>query len=155
MAITLDKFKTAKANEYGEVFGLICCVPGSTAYEYVNDEHVFAICQSEEDGRWVCQIDDLEGGCEACRQGDTPEDALERAAADACQSVALRENDNCEDAVNEIAYEAFYILNGKYLIDTTDEMNQLNRLMEHATSFVKKNGEYYGIKWIPYQVSES
>lgn len=155
--ITIDKFDTTTVNEWGEAFGLIGLVPDTTAYELVTDDYVFAIGFTEEwrdGGSWVCQIDDSEGGNITCWEGTTPQDALEHAAADANVTEALRENDNCEDAVNEIGYEAFCMLNGKMSADTDEEEVQLDRLLGIATEFVKKRGEHYGIKWEPYQVCE-
>jgi len=151
MTITIDKFKTTTANEYGKAFGLIDLVPGTTAYELVTDYYTFAIgfC----DGEWVCQIDDVEGGCAGCWQGVTPELALENAAVDACSSLVLREMDNCEDAVNAMAYLAFKMLN-VYSPDTDEDNIQLDRLMTMASVIVKQRGSAFGIEWEPYQVCE-
>lgn len=151
--VTLEMFKTTTANEYGEAFGLIDLVPGTTTYELVTDDYTFAIgfC----DGEWACQIDDAEGGCAGCWQGATPELALENAAVDACSSIALRENDNCEDAVNQMAYSAYGMLNDCEFPDTDKEYVQLDRLMAMATVIVKQRGSAFGIEWEPYQVCES
>lgn len=153
--ITIDKFNTTTVNEWGEAFGLIALVPDTTAYELVTDEHVFAIGYSADDDMWVCEIDDLDGGCEACYQGSTPERALENASVEAVSTLALRENDNCEDAVNQMGYTAFGMLSGCEFPDTREDYERLDRMMALATRFVKARGPFYDIKWEPYQVCEA
>lgn len=80
-AITIDKFETATVDEWGEAFGLILLVPGTTAYRLATETHTFYVGLSSEEEEWVCQVDDSEGGCETILVGDTPEMALKNALA--------------------------------------------------------------------------
>ena len=159
MTISIDDFKTTNVNEWGEAFGLIGLVPDTTAYELVTDEYVFAIGfteEWEEDGSWVCQIDDRDGGNLACWDGETPEQALDNAAVQCCETEALNENDNCEDAVNQMSFAAFEMLNDMPA-DFADEdvCVRLDAMMGMATYLVKRDGERHGITWEPYQVCEA
>lgn len=145
-SIDMSVFNSAKVDECGEAFGLICLVPGTTAYEYSNGEYVFAI-GFNEDNEWCCQIDDNEGGCVACWQGDTPQEALENAAAEADGNFVLHESDNCEDAVNAIAYLGYAKLNENVYPETPEEYEQLDRMLLFAREYVKKFGPSNGIVW--------
>lgn len=156
--ISIDKFETATVDEWGEAFGLIALEPGTTAYELVTDDYVFAIGFSEEwgdDGAWVCQIDDSEGGNVACWDGETPEQALENAAVQCFGAQALRENDNAEDATNQMAYSAWGMLNDCQTPDTPEEFEKLDRMLGFASEVVKAHGPFYGIEWEPYQLCEA
>ena len=152
-------FKTATADEWGEAFGLIALVPGTTAYEYVDDQgRVYAIgytYEADENGSWVCQIDDAEGGNLACWDGQTPEEALERACVEACAADAMRENPNCEDATNCMGADAFEMLNGGLLPAFDGDYVEFDRLLGYASDVVKRRGESYGIEWEPYQAYEA
>lgn len=147
-AITIDKFKTAQANEYGEAFGLIDLEPATTAYGLDTDDYSFAIGFSG--GEWVCGIDDADGDSMGCWQGDTPERALENAAVDAFATRSMRENDNCEDAVNQMAYSAYGMLNDREYPDTDEEYEQLDRMLETARYIVRNYGSVNGIEWVEF-----
>ena len=145
-SINMSVFGSATVDEWGEAFGLIGLVPGTTAYEYCNGEYTFAIGYSE-DGDWVCQIDDEEGGCVACWQGDTPQEALENAAAEADANFVLHEMDNCEDAVNAIAYLGYAKLNDGGYPEDDEGYEQLDRMLLFGREYVKKFGPSNGIAW--------
>lgn len=155
MAVKIEDFEKTTVNEWGEAFGLICLVPDTVAYRYKSGEYLFTIGFSEDEEEWVCQIDDSEGGCVACYQGETPQAALENASVEACATEALRRNDNCEDAVNCMAYDAYELLNGGLLPAFDSDFVQADRLLGLASEIVKARGEQYGIKWESYQVIEA
>ena len=147
-AITIDKFETKQADEYGEAFGLIDLEPATMSYGLGTDEYSFAIGFS--DGEWVCEIGDADGDCMGCYQGDTPERALENAAVDAFATRSMRENDNCEDAVNQIAYSAYGMLNDCEYPDTDEEYEQLDRMFGTARDIVRRHGSTFGIEWVEF-----
>lgn len=77
-----------------------------------------------------------------------------REAVEAAAPAALEMVDNCEDAVNEIAYAAYEAMHDGAQPETADEIEELDRLMEYATETVKREGPAYGIEWEPYQACE-
>ena len=156
--INISDFKTTKSDKWGDAFGLIGLVPDTDAYELVTDEYTIAIgytLEWSDGGSWVCQIDDADGGNIACWDGETVERALENALVQCCEHDALRDNDNCEDAVNQMAYEAFAMACGEQMPDTSEQFEQLDRLMGMATRLVKRDGETHGIEWVEYQSCEA
>lgn len=152
MSLSINEFETTTVNEWGEAFGLIDLEPDTTAYRRTIGELLFTVGFNGEE--WVCEIDDIsdEGfGCVTCWQGDSPQVALEAAAIDAEVTAAFNENDNCEDAVNYMAYEAYMLLNGGSYPYEGDDIRQLNRLLGHAVPRVMKDGPRHGIEWFEYR----
>lgn len=156
MSITINQFTTATTDHYGEAFGLIGLEPGTTAYQLKTSSSIFTIGFDGLD--YVCQIDENEagdvGGCIACYQGSTPQEALENACVEACSFKAMRENDNCEDAVNAMSYEAYAMLHDGTTPDSAEQVRQLDRMMNTAARIIMRTGSAYGIVWEPYRVCD-
>lgn len=159
--ITIDKFVTTTADEWGEAFGLIDLKAGTTAYQLKTTAHLYTIGFTEAwdgSGAWVCQIDEMEnghmGGCEACYTGETPTEALENACVEACVYPAMRENDNAEDAVNAASYGAYEMLHSHQWPQTAEQYDELNRMMGTAANIVHRSGKAYGIQWEPYRACD-
>lgn len=73
------------------------------------------------------------------------ENKYKNSVASVAASVMLEE-DNCEDAVNGIAYEAYQAMNGEtpmYLMD----VDEMDRLLGEARAYVKANCDGYGFEW--------
>lgn len=162
MSISIKDFKTTEADKYGEAFGLIGLIPGTTAYKFINDEHCFTIGYTDEwgeDNVWVCQIDEIEdgciGGCEACYTGNTPQEALENACVECVSVQTMREEGNCEDAVNVMAGNAYEMLHDGGYPDTDEDWEQYGRMQATSTAIVKKCCHNYGFEWEPYQICDA
>lgn len=159
--LDMTTYNTATVDEYGEAFGLIALIPGTTAYQCMTDQHVFTVGYTLEWGdeaSWTCQIDELTngiiGGCEACESGATPQDAVINACAELVSYDALIEEDNAEDAVNRIAY-TIYKLATDSMPATAEEYEALDNLLAVAAEIVISRGWRYGIKWEPYRVCDT
>lgn len=159
--ITIDKFVTTTADEYGEAFGLIDLKAGTTAYQLKTTAHLYTIGFTEAwdgSGAWVCQIDEMQdghmGGCEACYTGETPTEALENACVEVCIYPAMRENDNAEDAVNAASYGAYEMLHSRQWPQTAEQYAELDRMMGTAANIVYHSGKAYGIVWEPYRACD-
>lgn len=70
----------------------------------------------------------------------------QKLAVEAVAHDVMEAEDNCEDAVNGIAYEAYQRLYGE---TPMHEMNQryVDELLYAARWHVRKHGEAYGIEW--------
>lgn len=160
--------RTAIADEYGEALGLVGLVPNTHAYEIVTDEYIIAIgytLEWDEAGSWSCEIDDRSGAYVACCRGKSPRQALDnatektkqespRAVSERIAEDAMKSVDNCEDAVNEIAYKAFKEISGRTYPRTMKEYQQLDDLMGIASEIVRRDGPANGISWEEYQECE-
>lgn len=133
-AININEFKTTAVDEWGEAFGLICLAPGTTAYQHIDDEYYYTIGFSSDEDLWVCEIDEHDGGCAACWQGESPQDALENAVIECCAPDAMKQ----KHPVQCLAYDAFGFLNGGDLPHTKSDEEQIERLLAKATEYVDR-----------------
>lgn len=131
---------------------------GSTVYRSVTSENVVIIsksCWGLAEDEWCCEIENIsEGDMIGQGFGYTPEQALAAAIVDCVGIGVLRdgEEDNCEDASNVIAREAYVFAFGDIpMAEMFADIENVNWLMGAACEFVKKNGEHFGIKWEEYR----
>jgi len=108
---------------------------------------------------FVDVVDDGYGGKHACELyepdgligqwfADTPQDAIRGAVIDSIGFQVMRDVDNCEDAVNVIAGDAYKMLFGS--LELTDEaIGQLDALLGMAREYVKSH-----VKWVDYEWEE-
>ena len=71
---------------------------------------------------------------------------IHRAFVEEVGNSVLNEENNCEDAVNGIAYEAYCLRNGSTPFSQL-EHDELDEFLREARRFVKKNGRFYNIEW--------
>ena len=83
---------------------------------------------------------------------ETAESALAAAIVDCVGIDVLREEDNCEDASNVIAREAYVFAYGDAsMAEMLADRENVNWLMGAACEFVKEHGKHYGIEWEEYR----
>ena len=146
MAIMIQDFNKAQADQYGEYGMFVDLKPNGDMYTLDQDGTTYTVMLDSND-EWVCEID-TEDDCIACWQGDTPEDALKNALVEAYGTDAIRREDNCEDAVNETAYGVFVELTGSMpTFDTDEETELLDELLQKARGYVKANCKARGMEW--------
>ena len=102
--------------------------------EYADDGAVFG-CEIFKDGEMVGQWFD-----------GSYEDAIRGAVVDAVGADVLRIEDNCEDAVNCIAHDAYVTMFG-YCDMWQMDIEQVDALLGIARKYVKAHGRYFGIEW--------
>ena len=122
----------------------------SFVYRAETPEHIVMISQVSNSNEWCCEIDHLEDGEYSSGYGDTPEQALMNAVVECVGYDVMREEDNCEDAVNGIAREAYVFAYGDTPYCEMD-YEIVNEFMGIACEFVKNNGEHFGIEWEEYR----
>lgn len=104
------------------------------------------------EGEWCCEIegweeyDGLNWNMLGQGFGETAEEALAAAIVECVGYDVLREEDNCEDASNVIARQAYVFAYGDTPYCMMDIAN-VNWLMGAACNFVKANGKQFGIEW--------
>lgn len=100
-------------------------------------------------GKHACELFDEHRGLEGQWFADTPQDAIRGAVVDSLGIQVMREEDNCEDAVNVIAGKAYEMLFGHSLEPTAECIAQIDTLLGFAREFVKAN-----IRWVDYEWEE-
>lgn len=123
---------------------------GSTVYRSETEEFIVMISQPYNCDEWCCEIERAEDGEYSDGFGSTPEQALTKAIVELVGYEVLQEEDNCEDASNGIAYEAYTFAYGAVPMFEMDA-KILDDFMGAACDFVKKNGERFGIEWEEYR----
>jgi hypothetical protein len=63
----------------------------------------------------------------------------------------LRNESNCEDATNVIAYTAYETFYGAPDFTAQGTIKTVDKLLESAAEFVQEHGPYYGIEWDEYR----
>ena len=123
----------------------------SIVYRSATSEHVVMISKPVGSDGWCCEIESVEDD-DLIGQGfgATAEDALAAAIVDCVGADVMREEDNCEDASNCIAREAYVFAYGDVPMFEMDA-RIVDWLMGAACEYVKKNGERYGIEWEEYR----
>ena len=136
-------------DSYGWGYGL---ADNSTVFVSETDKAIVYV-GIDTDGTWICEIEaEHEYMGEPCWDivgqgwGDTKEKAMELAACDMVGTDVLREEDNCEDAVNGVAYEAYQAVYGETPMMAM-ELDKMDGMLFAAREYVKRNGHYYGIEW--------
>lgn len=125
---------------------------GSAVLYYdLGDVEVFCDEMREEynyiDGAcFGCEIYDKSGDMVGQWFDDSYESAILGAFVDSVGTDVLREEDNCEDAVNGIAYEAYQAIHGETPMFMMD-VEEMSKLIALARNYVKDNGKFYGIEW--------
>ena len=95
----------------------------------------------------VCEVEDASNGDLIAQGfGGTAEQALLDAAVEMVGTDVLREEDNCEDAVNGIAYEAYQTIHGETPMFMMD-VEEMDKLIALARTYVKRQGHFFGIEW--------
>ena len=117
--------------------------PGSGGYEVFVDE----MADKSYGGVYGCEVYDGEG-CDMLGQwfDETPEDAVRGAMVEAVGYDVLRVEDNCEDAVNGCAYEAYMAVHGDVPLNEADR-DEMDELLGYARRFVSEKCGWYGIEW--------
>ena len=101
-------------------------------------------------GAVCCEISDEHRSLDGQYFADTTQDAIRGAVVDSIGFQVMQDVDNCEDAVNVIAGNAYRLLFGKPFFELTDgTIEQLNVLLGFAREFVKAN-----IRWVDYEWEE-
>lgn len=124
--------------------------PNTITYRSVTSEHSVMISEYNL-SEWCCEIESIED-FDLIGQGfgDTPENALGAAIVDCVGYDVLREEGNCEDAVNGIAREAYVFAYGETPMFMMD-VKIVDWFKGLACEFVKKHGEHYDIEWEEYR----
>ena len=123
---------------------------GSTVFRSESPEHIVMVSKTAGCDEWCCEIDHVESGEYSSGFGRTPDEALTNAIVECVGYDVLREEDNCEDASNVIARDAYVLAYGEVPYCEMDVAN-LNLLMGAACEFVKANGGSFGIEWEEYR----
>ena len=76
---------------------------------------------------------------------------LEVSCVWSCEDDALSDNDNCEDAVSQMAYDAFAMLHDGATPNDSEEVEQFYRMMSVAVELVRRDGPDRGVNWIEYR----
>lgn len=98
------------------------------------------------DGQWACEV--LDPMC-LLGQGfaDTFEDAVAAALVDAYGVDEMEAEDNCEDAVNAVAYTAYFELFGVENVTEVKDFEALDTMLGAARSFVKSRIARVDYEW--------
>ena len=123
---------------------------GSTVYRTVFDDgrkEVFVdeLKDATYGGDYACEFF-YDGGLEGQWFADTKEDAVRGAIIDSVGMTIMREEDNCEDAVNSIAREAYVMLFGDCDM-LSMKAGEVDELLRIAREFVKSHAESVGYEW--------
>lgn len=116
----------------------------STVFRAVHSTCTVTISQPAGTDEWCCEIEGE--SIDAQGFGNNAGEALASAIVDAVGYDVLREEDNCEDAVNGIAREAYVLSEGECPIMEMDA-SIVDWYKGAARSFVRDNGGSYGIAW--------
>lgn len=127
----------------------------SIVYRLETDEYniMVSVTNWKDEGvECCCEIEEASNcGLVAQGFGDTAQEALHDAIVDMVSLDVLREEDNCEDAVNGIAYEAYQIINGHTPMYKMD-VKLIDELKGYACAIVKRYGRFYGIEWEEFRI---
>ena len=131
-------------------------------FRSVTDENTVMISKPSGDDEWCCEIDGWEEyqGEKSWNMigqgfGETAESALAAAIVDCVGIDVLREEGNCEDAVNVMAGNAYEMLHDGGYPNTDEDWTQYGRMQATSTAIVKKSCHNYGFEWEPYQICDA
>ena len=99
-------------------------------------------------GGFACEIF-LDGDMVGQGFGDSFQNAVREAFVDWVGPSVMREEGNCEDAVNGVAFEAYRLVFGEMPLCEADP-DQMGALLECARQYVKHNARYYGLEWVEF-----
>lgn len=125
---------------------------GSTVYHIVYDDErkelfVDELTDATYGGAYACEcFSYYDHGLEGQWFADTKEDAVRGAVVDAIGIQIMKEEGNCEDAVNVIARDAYVMLFGDCDMFAMD-VKEIDELLRIAREYVKANAEYAGFEW--------
>lgn len=128
----------------------------SMVYRWESEDNIIMM-GIDTDGTWCCEIEGFEDAVArklwnliGSGWGDTAEQALAMAVMEIIGNDVLRVEDNCEDASNVAAREAYVYIFGEVPYCEM-EADKVDWLMGAACEYVKENGHYYGIEWEEYR----
>lgn len=148
--LNLKPYETMTAEECWDAYGWGSeAKPGSTVYHYlVNYKEMFVdeLADPSYGGAYACEMFDSDGDMVGQWFADTVDDAIRGAFVESVGYDAMAEVDNCEDAVNCTAREAYVALFGECPIFEMD-VEQYDALLGAARAYVKSHAKWHGYEW--------
>ena len=149
--LDFDSYEKMTDDECWAKYGWGCeAKRGSTVYRTAFDDgrkelFVDELKDATYGGDYACEFF-YDGGLEGQWFADTKEDAVRGAIIDSIGIQIMREEGNCEDAVNVIAREAYVMLFGDCAMIAMS-VKEVDELLRIAREFVKSHAEFVGYEW--------
>lgn len=148
--LNLKPYETMTAEECWDAYGWGSeAKPNSTVYHYlVEGKEVFVDEMADETygGAYGCEIFDEEGDMVGQWFDDTVEGSIRGAFVEYVGYDAMAEVDNCEDAVNCVARDAYVAMFGDCPMCEMD-VEQVDALLGAARAYVKAKCSWHGFEW--------